>query len=195
MIAQSDVKTYSAEEYLELEVNSQERHEYIQGEIVLMTGGTPAHNELAINLAAFLKFSLRGQAYRTFATDQRLSIPERDLYTYPDVMVTPKVLQLQKGRRDTICNPVMIAEVLSNSTQGYDRGEKFAAYRTLPTLQEYVLIDQYRLHVEQYVKTDTNQWLFSEYDQGEAEVSLASLPFSMTLADLYEDILLEVDGE
>lgn len=89
----------------------------------------------------------------------------------------------------------MIAEVLSDSTKGYDRGEKFAAYRTLPSLQEYVLIDQYRLHVEQYVKTDQNQWLFSEYDHGDTEVSFVSLPFAIALADLYEDILSEVDGE
>lgn len=94
MIAQPDIKTYTPEAYLEFEVHSQERHEYVQGAIVPMTGGTPEHNELAINWAALLKSSLRGQAYRIFATDQRLWIPERDLYTYPDVMVTPKVLQL-----------------------------------------------------------------------------------------------------
>ncbi|MGF1604197.1 MAG: Uma2 family endonuclease [Thermosynechococcaceae cyanobacterium] len=188
MIAQPEVKTYTPEAYLEFEVNSEERHEYVQGQIIPMTGGTPAHNELVSNLTAFLKLALRGKPYRTFVTDQRLWIPDRRLYTYPDVMVTPKALQLQEGRRDTICNPVMIAEVLSNSTKGYDRGEKFAAYRTLPTFQEYLLIDQSQLHVEQYVKTDTNQWLFSEQDQGNAEISLASLPFTLTLADLYEDI-------
>ena len=189
VIAQPEAKTYTPEAYLEFEVNSEERHEYTQRAIIPMTGGTPEHSELAINLAAFLKIALRGQCYRTFATDQRLWVSVRDLYTYPDVMVTPKTLKLQEGRRDTICNPVMIAEVLSNSAKGHDRGEKFAAYRTLPSFQEYLLIDQYRLHVEQYVKTDINQWLFSEYDQGAAEIALASLPFTITLTDLYKDIL------
>jgi Uma2 family endonuclease len=194
MIAQPDVKTYTPEAYLEFEVHSEERHEYIQGAIVPMTGGTPAHNELVSNLTAFLKLALRGKPYRTFVTDQRLWIPDRALYTYLDVMVTPKVLQLQEGRRDTICNPVMIAEVLSHSTKKYDRGEKFAAYQTLPSFQEYLLIDSSRLHVEQYVKTDAHHWLFSEYEQGDAEISLTSLPFTTTLADLYEDILPDADS-
>ncbi|MEX0268519.1 Uma2 family endonuclease [Leptolyngbyaceae cyanobacterium UHCC 1019] len=84
-------------------------------------------------------------------------------YAYPDVMVVAGELQLQEGRTDTIAKPVMIAEVLSGSTQGYDRGDKFAAYRTISTLQEYLLIDQHTLHVEQYARTDANKWIFAEY--------------------------------
>jgi Uma2 family endonuclease len=123
-------RTYTREEYLNFEMASEERHEYVNGEIRLMTGGIPDHNELAINLAALLKSALRGKPYRIFRADQRLWIPNRNLYTYPDLMVVEKPLQLQTGRTDTVTNPCFIAEVLSKSTQDYDHGEKFSAYRT-----------------------------------------------------------------
>lgn len=114
MIMQAkEKKVYTPEEYLEFEVNSEERHEYINGEIVLMTGGTPNHNQIAGNFYAALNFALKRQPYRVFVTDQRLSIPHKRIYTYPGVMVVQGELQLQQGRRDTITNPLMIAEVLS----------------------------------------------------------------------------------
>ncbi|MES1025552.1 Uma2 family endonuclease [Gloeocapsa sp. BRSZ] len=136
-------RTYTDEEYLNIEVTSEERHEYVNGEIRLMTGGTPNHNDIAGNLYVLLKLALKGKPYRTFYADQRLWIADRNLYTYPDVMVVPRPLQLQIGRNDTITNPVMIAEVLPKSTQDYDRGEKFVAYRTIDSFCEYLLIDQY----------------------------------------------------
>lgn len=188
MIAQVENKRYSPEEYLAFEVESAERHEYIDGVISPMTGDTPQHNELSINLAAFLKFALRGKAFRTFTTDQRLWVPAYNLFTYPDVMVTPKALELKPGRKDTLMNPILIAEVLSKSTKGYDRDEKFAAYRTIPTFQEYLLVDQYRPYVEQYARTGDGKWLFAEYDGLEAVVVCAALPFELAMADLYESI-------
>ncbi|MDX2212161.1 MAG: Uma2 family endonuclease [Oculatellaceae cyanobacterium bins.114] len=188
MIAQTERKNYTVEEYLELELSSEQRHEYINGEILTMTGGTPEHNEIASILNAALRASLKGKPYSIFIADQRLWIPARNLYTYPDVMVAQRPLQLQAGRTDTITNPVMIAEVLSKATKNYDRDEKFAAYRTVSTFQEYLLIDQYTLHVEQYFKTDSNQWLFSEYDGVDAHISLASIPCAITLADLYDGV-------
>lgn len=188
MIAQTERKNYTIEDYLELELSSEQRHEYINGEILLMTGGTPEHNEIASILNAALRVSLKGKPYSIFIADQRLWIPACNLYTYPDVMVVQRPLQLQPGRTDTITNPVMMAEVLSKATKNYDRDEKFAAYRTVPTFQEYLLIDQYTLHVEQYSKTDSNQWLFSEYDGVDARISLVSIPFEITLADLYDGV-------
>jgi Uma2 family endonuclease len=100
-------RIYSPEEYLELELASETRSEYRNGAIIPMTGGTPDHNELAINLASLLKAALRGKTYRIFATDQRLWIPDRNLYTYPDVMVIEKPLQLQTGRTDTVTTPAL----------------------------------------------------------------------------------------
>ena len=148
---------YSPAEYLELEVNSDIRHEYINGLIIHKTGGTPDHNQLAGNFYAILNFALKRQPYQVFVTDQRLWIPNRKIHTYPDIMVVQTPLVFAEGRKDTIINPVMIAEVLSTSTKGYDKDEKFAAYRTIPSFQEYILIDQYTMHVEQYSKTDNNK--------------------------------------
>jgi len=142
MIQTLEQRTYSREEYLEFETAAEERHEYVNGEIRPMTGGTPDHNELAINLATLLKSALRGKPYRIFAADQRLWIPDRNLYTYPDPMAIEKPLQLQTGLTDTVINPCFIAEVLSKSTQDHDHGEKFSAYRTVESFHEYLLIDQ-----------------------------------------------------
>jgi len=192
MIAQVETKTYQAEEYLELEINSEERHEFINGEIVLMAGGTPNHSEITSILNSVLRVSLKGKPYSIFASDQRLWVPQLNNYTYPDVIVVAKPVELQSGRTDTITNPVLIAEVLSKSTKAYDRDEKFAAYRSIPSFQEYLLIDQYRLQVQQYSKTEANKWIFSEYSCAGDRVILTSIPVEFSVADLYENIELDV---
>jgi len=193
-IAQTQ-RYYSPDEYLELEVNSDERHEYIDGQIIPMTGGTPNHNQIAGNFYAALNFTLKRQPYRVFVTDQRLWIPHRRIHTYPDVMIMKTPLEYEEGRRDTLINPVFIAEVLSKSTKSYDRDEKFAAYRTIPSFQEYVLIDQYRMHVEQYFKTENNKWIFSEYEDGDVILSLAAVSFQISLADIYDKVDFNVEEE
>jgi Uma2 family endonuclease len=184
---------YSPEEYLELEVNSDTRHEYIDGLIIPMTGGTPNHNQIALNFSGTLNFLLKRQPYQVFVTDQRLWIPNRRIHTYPDIMIVQTPLVFEKGRKDTIINPVMIAEVLSNSTKSYDKDEKFAAYRTIPTFQEYILIDQYSMHVEQYYKIGDNKWVFSEFADPEAGLNLASVPFQIVLADIYDKVEFNVE--
>lgn len=194
MIVQAqEQRNYSSEEYLELEVNSEERHEYINGEIIPVTGGTPNHNQIAGNLYAALNFALKRQPYRVFVTDQRLWIPQKRIHTYPDVMVVAEQLEFAEGRKDTLTNPLMIAEVLSKSTRSYDKDEKFAAYRTISSFQEYVLIDQYTMHIEKYWKTDNNQWLFSEYENADGMLSLASVPFQISLADISDKV--DFEGE
>lgn len=184
-------KIYTPEEYLDFEVNSDIRHEYVNGEIIPMTGGTPEHNEIASVFNAALRVSLKGKPYSIFVANQRLWIPDRTLYAYPDVMVVPRPLERQQGRTDTITNPVMIAEVLSKSTKSYDKDENFSAYRTIPTFQEYLLIDQYTAHVEQYSKTDSHKWIFTEYDDPESYISLLSIPFEIRLTDIYEGVEFE----
>jgi Uma2 family endonuclease len=183
---------YSPEEYLEIEVKSEERHEYINGQIIPMTGGTPNHNQIALNLSGTLNFALKRQPYRVFVTDQRLWIPQKRINTYPDVMVIAGELEFQEGRKDTLTNPIMIGEVLSKSTKSYDRDEKFAAYRTIGSFQEYLLIDQYTMHVEQYSKTDNNRWIFTEYENADVTISLASISFEISLADIYDKVDFDV---
>jgi Uma2 family endonuclease len=192
MIAQPQVSpTYSPEEYLDLEVSSEIRHEYIAGEIVPMTGGTPNHNQILLNLAGTLNFLVRQQPYRVFAADQRLWIPEAQIYTYPDVMAIAGELIYQAGRRDTITNPTLIIEVLSESTRNYDRGDKFAAYRTISTFQEYALVDQYSAHVEHHVKTGSKQWMLQEFDGLDTTLDFASLGLEVSLHDIYNKVQFE----
>jgi len=185
-------RTYTREEYLDFEVASEERHEYVNGEIRLTTGGTPNHNEITSNLLVALKLQIKGKPYRIFVTDQRLWVPNRNLHTYPDVMVVEKPLQLQTGRTDTVINPCFIAEVLSKSTQDYDHGEKFSAYRTIDSFREYLLIDQYSIHIEHYVKTAANQWLLSEYDDSNITLSLNAFEAQIEIVTLYENIDIDV---
>ncbi len=180
--------TYTAEEYLALEIASDSRHEYRHGAIIPMTGGTPAHNEITRMLVFLLTADLRKQPYSIFVTDQRLWIPDLDHYTYPDMMVTARPPELKPGRKDTVMNPILVAEVLSDSTEKYDRGDKFEAYRTVPSFQEYLLIAQNKPHVEQYVRQSENQWLFTEYRGLEQSLTLVSVNVTIALADLYEVI-------
>ena len=188
MVTQLAKKTYTVDEYLELEIASDIRNEYRNGEIIPITGGTPNHNDISGNLYLLLKPLLKAKGFRVFHVDQRLWIPDIKIHTYPDVMVAPKPLEMQDGRKDTITNPCFIAEVLSKSTQNYDRSEKFAYYRTINTFQEYLLIDQYRVHVEHHVKTTVNQWLFSEYDDPTVTISLKFADVRIQIADLYDNI-------
>jgi len=182
------LKPCTAEEYLTMEVHSDIRHEYRNGEIVPMTGGTPAHNEISGSFFFLLKASLRKLPYSIFMTDQRLWLPEANLHTYPDIMVTLRPPVLKPGRKDTVMNAILVAETLSDSTEAYDRGEKFAHYRTMETFQEYVLIHQYRPCVEHYVKQSKNQWLFTEHTGIEASFVLFSAKVEIALADLYEAV-------
>jgi len=184
----SPPQTETTAAYFALDVASDLRHEYRNGEIIPMTGGTPAHNEISANLVFLLKGALRKQPYSIFVADQRLWIPEPDDYAYPDVMVTPRPAALKPGRRDTVLNPIVLAEVLSGSTEKYDRGNKFQAYRTIPTFQDYLLIAQEKPQVEQYIKKGENQWLLMEHRGLSAVFTLQSLGISLSLADLYEAI-------
>lgn len=188
MTATLTQKTYTVDEYLTQEISSPDRHEYRNGEIILMTGGTPNHNRITGNLFAFLNFALKRQPYDVFVTDQRLWIPQMQLYTYPDVMVIRQPLELQEGRNDTVMNPLVIAEVLSPSTRSYDKDKKFAAYRSIPSFSEYIIIEQAEAHVEHYTKTEGQAWLFREYDGLEATLSLQQIEFTLPLADLYDKV-------
>ncbi len=181
-------KSYSPEEYLDLEIDSEEKHEYINGEIISLTGRTPNHNKIAGNLYAALNLVLKPQPYDVFVTDQRLWIPTEKIYTYPDVMIIEGELQFQEGRRDTLTNPIIIAEVLSTSTESFDRCTKFAAYRTIPTFKEYILIDQYTMQVEQFTQTESGKWLLSEHQGEDSKLSLKFIDFEISLADLYDKV-------
>ncbi len=186
---------YSPEEYLKLEEGAKFRSEYQDGRIIPMTGGTPNHNQIAGNFYGTLNFSTKGQPYQVFINDLRLWIPSKRVYTYPDVMLVAGKLEFAEGRKDTITNAVMVAEVLSESTEDYDRGGKFKLFRTIPSLREYVLIDQYEMHVEHFCKTDDNKWVLSEYDGADAVLKLSCVEFEMRLGDIYDRVDFESESD
>ncbi|NJK35293.1 MAG: Uma2 family endonuclease [Oscillatoriales cyanobacterium SM2_2_1] len=181
-------KIYSPEEYLALEVAATTRNEYRDGEIIKMTGGTPIYNEIIGAITVILRLALKGKPLQVFVTDQRLWIPDRQVYTYPDVMVVPKPIALQEGRKDTVTQPILIVEVLSHSTKNFDRSEKFADYRTIPSFQEYLLVDQSQPYAEQYIKQEAHKWLLVEHGKSDGRITLSSLGMEFSLADLYEDV-------
>lgn len=172
--------------YFEQEEKSEEKHEYINGEIIPMAGGTPRHNTLVVNFLLHLCTTLNQDIYRVFVTDQRLWIPLLSIATYPDVMVTAEPLAYQEGRNDTLLNPILIAEILSPSTANYDRTDKFAYYRTIDSFQEYLLISQERLYIEHFYK-EGDRWIFAAYDQ-ESTIELKSLASAIATTDLYRRV-------
>jgi Uma2 family endonuclease len=179
---------YTPEEYLEIEEKAEYKSEYRDGEIVPMTGGTTNHNEIAGNLYANLKFALKSQDYRVYIGDVRLWIPRYRQHTYPDVMVIQGQPVYTGTSTTTVMNPLLIAEVLSKSTQNYDQGDKFLYYRSIPEFKEYILIDQYQYHVMHYVKTALSQWSFTELEGESAILSLQTVDFNITLTDVYEKV-------
>ncbi len=188
MTITSEKQIYSPEEYLQLEEESIEKHEYRNGEIVLMTGGTTNHNRLVLEFCTYLNFALREQNAEVFVGDVRLWIPSHREYTYPDIMVVQGQPIYQTPGTTTITNPTIIVEVLSKSTQARDRGDKFRFYRSIPEFKEYILIDQYSVLVEHFVKTSEHQWMLTEYETKESKLSLDSVEFEMSLEELYKRV-------
>ncbi|HLO87251.1 MAG TPA: Uma2 family endonuclease [Nostocaceae cyanobacterium] len=181
-------KYYTPEEYLALEENAEYKSEYIDGQIIPMAGGTANHNRIAGNFYAVMNFAFRQKEYEVFNSDMRLWLPQKRIYTYPDAMIIVGEPEFYNNRTDIITNPQVIIEVLSKSTKGYDREDKFQAYRTIPSFQEYLLIDQTRIHVEHFSKTGKKQWNLREYDEEDEAIALVTVPFEISLQDLYDKV-------
>ncbi|CAD5914371.1 Uma2 family endonuclease [Planktothrix agardhii] len=191
MVMQVKPLLYSQEEYFKLEETAEFKHEYRDGDIIPMSGGTTNHNQIAGNAYFQLKLALRGQKYRLFIGDVRLWMAEHRLYTYPDLMVIKGDVIYHENRKDTVLNPLVIIEILSESTGSYDHGDKFKYYRSIPEFQEYILIDQYQYSVEQFVKTETGKWQVNFYESVDSILTLSTLDFSINLTDLYEQVNFE----
>lgn len=187
----TEKRDYSPEEYLALEEAADYKSEYINGQIIPVAGGTTNHNRIALNISAALNFAFKQQDCEVFMGDVRLWIPKRRIYTYPDVMIIAGEPEYFNDRTDTITNPKVIVEVLSDSTEGYDREAKFQAYRTIPTFEEYVLIDQTQIYIEQFSKTAFKRWSLREYDAEDQAISLNLVQFQISLADVYNKVKFE----
>jgi len=179
---------YTPEEYLALERKAEYKSEYLAGEIFAMSGASERHNLITLNVAAALHAQFRDRPCRAYTSDMRVKVSPTGLYTYPDVVALCGEPQFDDEQRDTLLNPTVIIEVLSPSTEAYDRGGKFGHYRKLASLVEYVLISQEEPHVEHYVRQADNQWLLSEAGSLQDAVRLPSINCALVLAEIYEKV-------
>ncbi|MCL1474480.1 Uma2 family endonuclease [Argonema antarcticum] len=188
MVANLDPKYMTPQEYLDWEEQQPIKYEYINGEVFAMTGGTIPHSAIAINLATSLKNHLRGGSCRVYGADAKVGISENGPFHYPDVAVTCDERDRQAIK--AIYHPCLIVEVLSPSTESFDRGKKFQQYRRISNLREYVLISADQIMVECFRLNERGLWELSTYVEGE-EIYLSSVDFRCAIELLYEDVVFE----
>lgn len=180
---------YTPEEYLALERQALYKSEYYAGDICAMAGASRWHNLIVTNVVREISLQLKRRPCTTYPSDMRVKITPTGLYAYPDVTVVCGEAQFEDTAQDTLLNPTLIVEVLSDSTEAYDRGGKFAHYRKLASLQTYVLITQTKPHVEQYVRQPDNRWLLAaEAESLDDTVHLPAIDCHLALAEVYDKV-------
>jgi Uma2 family endonuclease len=182
-------KRYTPEEYLALERKAKFKSEYKNGFIIAMAGSSPEHNKIALSLASEIRAQFRGKRCEVYMSDVRLRVTPAGLYTYPDVMAVCGGAQFAEGDLETLLNPTMIAEVLSRTTEAYDRGGKFDDYKTLPSLREYVLVSQDKVLVERFTKQG-DRWVPTELRDLDETLILESIGCAIPLREIYAGIAL-----
>jgi Uma2 family endonuclease len=175
-------------EYLALERSSPEKHEYCDGEIFAMAGASEAHDLIVANVVGELRAALRHRPCKVYPSDMRLKVPATGLYTYPDASALCGLAELEDTEVDTLLNPAVIVEVLSASTEDYDRGTKFKNYRSIPSFREYVVVSQAEVLVEHHVRQADGSWLMREHRAGE-RFELAALGCGLAVDELYLKVL------
>lgn len=183
------------EEYLAAERRNEYKSEYIDGEVFAMTGASRRHNLITINLAREVSQQLRGRPCEAYVGDMRVKVASKReyAYTYPDVVIVCGEPRFEDGHLDTLLNPTVLVEVLSESTERYDRGKKFGLYRAIESLAEYLLVAQDECRVEQYVRRPDGRWLLSDHRSPEEVVELASARCALALREVYEKVSLPPD--
>ena len=174
-------------EYLAFELDAQVKHEYVAGEVFAMAGASLRHNAIVANLVGLLSQALRGGPCRVFPSDLKVHIRSRDVFTYPDVSVVCGEVAVYPGSSDVVTNPKVVFEVLSDSTERYDRGDKAEAYRTIPSLSEHVLLVQHRAHVECYARQGDGGWVLRESGAGGA-ITIPSLSLPLKVDEVYRGV-------
>lgn len=182
-------RKYSLEEYFELELSTNERFEYWNGEIYSMSGVSDAHAQIETNSVTLLSVSLRGRPCRVFPANMRIKVPSLPPYRYGDASALCGQPIFEKiGGVDALTNPVLIIEVLSDSTEAYERGDKFTHYKSIPSLGEYLLIAQHRPHITHYAKNEDGSWSYSEINDLSASIHLSSVDCVLELTSVYEGV-------
>jgi Uma2 family endonuclease len=179
------------EEYLELDSKSERRSEYLDGEMFLMSGATVQHIQITRNITVELTLQMRGGRCQVFPIDLRAKVNATGLYTYADISAVCGEPEFEDDRFYTLLNPILIVEVLSSSTESYDRGKKFAHYRSLASLQEYVLVSQWEYQIERYSRNADGAWLCTEAAGAEASIELPSIHCRLSLSSVYDKVNFE----
>ena len=179
--------SFDVESYLAWEETQSERHEYFAGEVFAMSGGTDAHYTITLNVATLLKSTLAGSPCRPFVSGMKVHIKAADAVLYPDVFVTCDARDKTPDAVLAKSHPQLVVEVLSDSTAAYDRGRKFELYQQIPELQEYLIIEQDRLHADLFRKNDAGLWVMHPAGEG-GSIELASVGLRMPLSELYADV-------
>ena len=177
----------SYEDYLALEKETDLRHEFLDGEAWAMAGGTISHSAVKTNLLALIRTALRGRPCRPYDVDLKVHIEDTGLFTYPDLSVICGPPARSPQDKNAATNPTLLAEVLSPSTEGWDRGSKFAHYRRLPTLQHYLLVSTDLVRVELYTRAEDGRWTLSEHGAGK-QIELPALGISLDVDEIYADL-------
>jgi Uma2 family endonuclease len=180
-------RIWTASDYLAWERQEPTRHEFFEGEIFAMPGATREHNLLVLNVGAELRSALREKPCEVYAADMRVKVPATGLYTYPDGVVVCGQAELEDDALDTLLNPRVLVEVLSVSTEAYDRGKKFEQYRSIPSFVEYLLVAQDRVHVEHFSRQADGAWLLREAQAG-GRIELLSIGCVLQLDEVYLEV-------
>jgi Uma2 family endonuclease len=175
-------------QYLEIERRAERKSEYYNGEMFAMAGAKQAHNRLVANLVAGLHRQFRSRPCDVYPSDMRVRVSPGGLYTYPDVVAVCGEQRFLDDQRDTLLNPGLLVEVLSPSTEAYDRGRKFEQYKSIESLRDYLLVASDRLHADLYMRQADGRWLLTSADSLEDSLTLESVGAQLTLADLYEKV-------
>ena len=187
-MASKPIERFTVEEYLAIERAAQYKNEYMDGEIVTMLGASEPHNLIVTNIAAELSVQLRGRPCRVYMSNMRVDVRESGLYAYPDVVALRGDPILPDDEQDNLRNPAAIIEVLSKSTEAYDRGKTFMKYRRIESLLEYVLVAQDKTHVEHYTRQPNGGWLLSEATTLSDEIYLSSIASHLRLSAIYDKV-------
>jgi Uma2 family endonuclease len=180
----------SPEEYLEIDRQAERRSEYYDGEMFTMPGANQAHSQAVVSVASELHRQFRSRPCCVYLCDMRVRVNPTRLYAYPDVVAVCGEPCFLDDQTDTLLNPGLLVEVLSPSTEAYDRGRKFEQYKTLESLREYLLVASDRMHVDLYTRQPDGRWLLTSADKPEDSLALEAVDAQLTLADLYEKVEL-----
>jgi len=186
---------FTPEEYLALERQAETKSEYFAGESFAMAGASREHLLIVANLTRDLGVQLLDRPCELYPTDMRVKVDEMGLYTYPDLVVVCGEPQFEDAEVDTLLNPTLVIEVLSSTTEAYDRGKKFAQYRRLASLQEYLLVAQDQPWVERYLRQPDGQWLLSVTEGLTGVLPLPSIDGELRLAEVYRKVAFPAEGE